>query len=139
MTAGERLAEAAETFVGAPFRLHGRDAATGLDCVGLVMGSLASAGRKPLAPSGYSLRNASIAQWLPAAAANGFESVCGRIHAGDVLLVVPGPAQHHLMIAVTGGQVIHAHAGLKRVVRHPLPSPLDPAAHWRLIDSDKDT
>ena len=33
---GEALATAAEQLIGIPFRLHGRNPETGLDCVGVV-------------------------------------------------------------------------------------------------------
>ena len=47
------LAEAALGLLGVPFRLHGRDPATGLDCVGLVAEALRRAGRRPDASPGH--------------------------------------------------------------------------------------
>jgi cell wall-associated NlpC family hydrolase len=138
MSAGKRLALAAEGFLGVPFRLHGRDPATGLDCVGLVSASLEAIGRETNTPRGYRLRNASIMQWASMAADNGLLAVDSEVTAGDLLLVVPGPAQHHLLIAVTDSCVVHAHAGLGRVVIQPRPSQLQPLAHWRLLDPDKE-
>ena len=45
MTA-ESLALAAEALEGAPFRLHGRDPVTGLDCIGVLAQSLEAFGQK---------------------------------------------------------------------------------------------
>jgi cell wall-associated NlpC family hydrolase len=127
-----RLSEAALALVGAPFRLHGRDPATGLDCVGLVFASLAMIGCKPVAPRGYGLRNLSIDQWMAFAERSGLEPAPGVVESDDILLTALGYGQHHLMIAAEHGEVIHAHAGLRRVVRHQR----DPAgtiiAKWRI-------
>ena len=50
---------------------------------------------------------------------------------GDVLLLRPGPAQVHLAIVGAGG-LIHAHAGLGRIVLTPPPLPWPIERHWRL-------
>jgi len=120
------MAQAALGLVGSPFRLHGRDPATGLDCVGLVGAALAAAGGQPVAPAGYGLRNLGIDRWLPLAERSGLTPVMGPIEEGDVLLIALGFAQHHLAIAIDPVSVVHAHAGLRRVVRQPR----DPA--WRI-------
>ena len=39
-------------------------------------------------------------------------------HAGDLLLLAPGPYQHHLAILTDRG-FVHADAGLRRVVETP--------------------
>ncbi|NCP13757.1 MAG: C40 family peptidase [Sphingomonadales bacterium] len=127
MTAtGETLAEAARALIGCPFRLHGRDPATGLDCVGLVSAVLQANGARPAPPSGYALRNLDIAQWLPSARESGLVLSIGPIRAGDVLLIALGHYQHHLAIAADPLCVVHAHAGLRRVVLQPR----DPA--WQI-------
>ena len=41
-----------------------------------------------------------ITRHLQFAARAGFVSVAGAIRLGDLLLTVPGPAQHHLLVAV---------------------------------------
>lgn len=129
---GEALAAAALHLVGCPFRLHGRDAATGLDCVGLVGAALAAVGGRPIAPGSYGLRNLDVAQWLPLAAQSGLTPASGAARAGDVLLIGLGFAQHHLVIAADAGCVIHAHAGLRRVVRQPRDPAWQVHAMWRL-------
>lgn len=138
MSAGERLALAAGGLVGVRFRLHGRDPGTGLDCVGLIAASLAACGRIAAVPSGYGLRNAAITGWIGCAARSGLVPATGGVRPGDVVLTCPGPGQHHLMIAADAASVIHAHAGLGRVVRQSLPARFAPCARWRLPDPDFD-
>ena len=129
---GEALAAAALDLVGCPFRLHGRDAATGLDCIGLACAALAAAGGRPVAPDGYGMRNLDIAHWLPLAERSGLTPATGAVKAGDVLLVALGFAQHHLVIAADAASVVHAHAGLRRVVRQPRDPAWQVGAMWRL-------
>ncbi|WJY19455.1 NlpC/P60 family protein [Alteriqipengyuania flavescens] len=129
---GLRLAEAAIGLVGTPFRLGGRDQATGLDCVGLVAESLLRAGFPVAAPHGYALRNLSIARWLPFAGKAGLRVAVGPILAGDVALCRPGPGQHHLLIHVAGDRFVHAHAALRQTVLTPGPVPWPVEARWRL-------
>lgn len=126
------FARAAEGLIGTPFRLHGRDPASGLDCVGLVFASLAAIGRDPVAPRGYGLRNCTIAHWLRHAGWSGLALTDGAVLRGDVLLVQPSPVQHHLLIVSHPGEVVHAHAGLRHVVRQPLMPDARVALHWRL-------
>ena len=47
------LAQAAGELVGTPFRLQGRDCAHGLDCIGLVLVSLARIGVELRLPADY--------------------------------------------------------------------------------------
>lgn len=131
-TLAARFAAAAEGLVGAPFRLHGRDPATGLDCVGLVAEALRRSGRMPLSPAGYRLRMLDVTPLLHFAAANGLASARPPVAAGDVILVHIAGVQPHLLVAAEGGGLVHAHAGLGRVVRQPGPSPWPAAACWRL-------
>ena len=134
--AGVRLALAAEALVGVPFRLHGRDVGSGLDCVGLIGAALAgagiAAGARPM-PTGYTLRMMEIDGWLADAAGWGFAVVAGEgdIWPGDVLLLVAGPAQFHFAVADRGGGIVHADAGLRRVVQSVLP-PWPRRGQWRL-------
>ncbi len=129
------MADAALGLVGCRFRLHGRDPATGLDCIGLVHAALTAAGCAPVPPRGYGLRNIAIDGWLPMAAQSGLVAAHGPVCAGDILLLALGYAQHHLVIALDAENVVHAHAGLRRVVRQPR----DPAgrieAAWRVSPS----
>lgn len=129
---GLRLAQAAESFAGVPFRLCGRDPALGLDCVGLVLAALAASGRTVADLPPYRLREQSIARFLPLLPANGFVPATGPVRAGDLLLARPGPAQHHLLLCGQRNNAVHAHAGLGRVCLAPLPLPWPVEQFWRL-------
>jgi cell wall-associated NlpC family hydrolase len=129
---GAALAAAAESLIGVPFKLHGRDPRRGLDCVGFVAAALAVSGRTVRAPAGYRLRHCEIDGYLPLADAAGFVAAEGPTQPGDILLTRPAPAQFHLMMAAMGGAFLHAHAGLGRVVASPAPLRWPVERHWRL-------
>lgn len=123
---GDGIVARARDCLGAKFRLHGRDPATGLDCVGLV----AWAHRRGDVPTGYRLRSGSAdgyAAMLTAAGLRRTEAVLP----GDVLLCMSGPGQFHLGIASEAG-LIHADAGLGRVVERPGEAPWPVVSRWRL-------
>lgn len=129
---GQAVAAAASALVGVPFRIHGRDPRFGLDCVGLVACALKAVGVHPITPSGYAMRNASILCHLRCAEASGMVPADPPIEAGDILLVEPGPAQQHLIVADGRAGFIHAHAGLRKVVRMCGPLPWAVVTAWRL-------
>ena len=122
MNAAVKTARAA---VGARFRLHGRDPASGLDCVGLA----AWAHRVAIVPSGYALRSADVDRTMMLIARAGLRRV-SRPKPGDLLLARAGPGQLHLGIW-TGTGVIHADAMLRRVVERPGPPPWPIIGYWR--------
>lgn len=125
-----RIERAALSLVGAPFRLHGRDAAGGVDCIGLVWLALEQAGCGiGTVPASYSVRGGSADSIDAVLRGAGFRRV-RKPRAGDIVLVQAGVAQMHLMIAVAGGH-IHAHAGLGRVVEMPGASPWPQIMRWR--------
>ena len=135
---GATLAEAAEALVGTRFRLHGRNPATGLDCIGLFAAAMAAIGRPPRVPNGYSLRLDDIARFRPLAPSFGFAEATGALVPGDVVMFAVGPAQFHLAIAATGGGIVHAHAGLRRVVCGPPGEDWARVGHWRLAPESED-
>jgi cell wall-associated NlpC family hydrolase len=105
--------EAARALIGVPFRLHGRDPATGLDCIGVVacaLGGLA-------VPTGYRLRQGSADAIVAGLDAAGLVRA-DLPRAGDVLLFRAGAAQFHLGV-MTGQGFVHACALLRRVVETP--------------------
>lgn len=132
---GAALAEAALALEGTRFRLHGRHAETGLDCIGLLHAALAAIGRKPVLPNGYRLRSRVVPALAPIAVRNGFAAVTGRVTAGDVLSIGVGGCQHHMMIAIGGSGFVHAHAGIGRVALHLGALPGTLTGHWRLVDA----
>ncbi|MEQ8740955.1 MAG: hypothetical protein RID59_20710, partial [Hoeflea sp.] len=106
---------------------------TGLDCVGLVAACLREIGREPFAPSGYGLRNRTIDRWISCARRSGLAEVADAPLPGDIALVSPAVAQHHLIIIDHDWRAIHAHAGLRRVVSEPLGHAFLSIIHWRLL------
>jgi hypothetical protein len=122
-----RIGKAAMTLVGVPFRLHGRDPATGLDCIGLVAEAMARAGYTPVAPHGYSLRASSVEALFPFVSANGLKQVRKD---GAIALVMVNPLQPHLAVRVPGG-FVHAHAGIGRVTFLPGELPWPIHTQWR--------
>lgn len=134
---GNAIAEAAEACLGTPFVLHGRDPAAGLDCIGLIEQAIAATGGTPRLPRSYALRTS---QWaaLPAIATGlGFVEVTARLEAGDICLIQPAPAQWHFAVAACSqAGLIEAHAGLRRVVRTPLPYPHPILRRWRWVGTE---
>lgn len=130
--AADALASAAEALAGTRFRLHGRDQATGLDCLGVLAASLAAIGRPAPVPRDYALRQRALPALGEIAAACGFEPSGPPVRPGDALLARVAVCQWHLLLAVSGGRFVHAHAGLRRVVVQPGPLPWPVAEHWRL-------
>lgn len=63
--------------------------------------------------------------------AAGFEPVGDDVGEGDVALLALGAGQFHLGLMGTD-RMIHAHAGLRRVVETPLGDAVDAMARWRL-------
>lgn len=134
---GSAIALAARQCLGAPFRLHGRDPATGLDCVGLVAWALDRAGQGVMAPADYSLRMADSERVFAFAKAQQWQPLNAYPpRTGSILLLRPSPVQLHLGI-VAGAHFIHAHARLRRVVEAPLPPVADIVAAWAVPSSMK--
>ena len=134
MSTREAFAAAAGALCGTPFRLHGRDAETGVDCVGLVVVAVERCGRTVVAPEGYTLRALTVAPLLGFAARNGFAAVDVAVvaEAGDLLLLRPSPIQAHLAIVLDGERFVHADAGLGKVVIGEGALPGEMIARWRL-------
>lgn len=132
---GDALAAAAESLLGTKFRLHGRDPATGLDCVGLCLTALARVGRNIAVPASYGLRNRDVARLFDHAGQAGLALHEGLTLPGDIVLIQPDALHFHLLVAVRGGRFVHAHAGLRRVVTMPGPLAAPVIRHWRLTST----
>lgn len=115
--------------VGVRFRPQGRDPALGVDCVGLVWAAYAAAGYVLLAPRDYPLRGWGRGRIVAALEVAGFRVVADA-RDGDVALLALPAGQFHLGL-IARGRMVHAHAGLRRVVEVPL-GELHDAAIWRL-------
>jgi len=131
---GDRLAIAAAGLIGSRFRLHGRNPETGLDCVGVLAAALEQAGFRANLPNDYAMRSQNIGRVADLAGDWGFASVAGERLPGDVLLIRVGPCQSHFVLCGQDGTVIHAHAGLRRVVQSPSLPEGDVIGQWRLLN-----
>ena len=98
---------AARACVGTRFRPQGRVPGLGLDCIGVAVAA-ARGGDHDGAVE-------------PVLIAMGCRRVA-RARPGDVILYAPAPGQRHLAV-LAGPDLVHAHAGLGRVVE----GPADPA------------
>ena len=113
------------TLVGVPFRLHGRSAETGLDCVGVAARVFGIAD----VPRGYAVRTAdgdAVAAMIDAA---GLVRATRPEKPGDLVLLKSGPAQCHLAVMTEAG-FVHADAGIGRVVETPGVLPWPVLAVW---------
>ena len=108
---GERVAAAARALVGVRFRAQGRDPALGLDCVGVAVAALRGAGVHLAVRDDYPLRSAA---WNPRDEPGALMR-CDGTEAGDVLLLRVDATQLHVAVRIAGG-IVHADAGLRRVV-----------------------
>ncbi len=131
------IVAAARSAIGTRFRLHGRDPAFGLDCVGLVAVALRAGGATAIVPDGYALRSGDADAVAAMIVAAGLAPAT-EPEAGDVLLCRAGPGQLHLGIDGglgsdhLSGSIIHADAQLRRVVERPGPPPWPVIGRWRL-------
>lgn len=105
----------ARALIGTRFRLHGRDPASGLDCVGLITCACPAITRPP---DGYALRGGNAAGFAAMFVDNGMAQRDGAPHPGDILLLQPSAAQFHLGVW-SGESLIHADGVLRRVVETP--------------------
>ena len=125
-----RIVAAARSAVGARFRVHGREPATGLDCVGLAAWALEAGGFSGVVPSGYRLRGGNAGRVAAVVEAGGLVRVADALP-GDLVLAASGAGQLHLAIATEGG-FVHADAGLRRVVERPGAVPWPVVGRWRM-------
>lgn len=110
---------AARAAIGAPFRPHGCNPDTGLDCLGLVIHVAGTLGLQTCVPA-YSL-NGDQRALEAGLIAHGLTALHpDAAQPGDVLLLAVDAERRHLAIRTQTG-VIHAHARLGRVVEHRMP------------------
>lgn len=131
----DAVVTAARTLVGVRFRPQGRDPDHGLDCVGLAAAALEDAGRLIAVPNDYPQRGGNADGFMAAIDRSGL----GRIDpadaaGGDLLLIETGAAQFHLAIRTEAG-VIHADAGLRRVVETAAQPAGTVIAAWRVEEA----
>ena len=97
MKRAERMVFAARAMIGAPFRLHGRNPPTGLDCIGLALRVLEQAGHKRLGggmiPAAYSVRGGTAEQFGTTMRAAGLRAV-RRAKAGELAIAAEHGGRH---------------------------------------------
>jgi hypothetical protein len=126
---GARVAAAARALVGVRFRAQGRDAALGLDCVGVAVVALRRAGVRVAVRDDYPIRSAAMrADDEPAGLRR-----CAGDAPGDVLLLRVDATQVHVAVRTAGG-IVHADAVLRRVVERPGALDWPVVAAWRVVD-----
>jgi lipoprotein Spr len=123
------IVAAVRACVGTRFRAQGRLAGVGLDCVGVALIAAAAAGVVIAVPA-YALGGDREAELDRAIAAAGCRRVANA-SCGDLLTIAPSPGRRHLAV-VTDRCVVHAHAGLGRVVEGPIDPSWTVLAAWRL-------
>ena len=128
---GHRAFAAARGMLGVRFRPQGCDPETGLDCVGLVWAAYACAGRRLTRPAAWPLRGWRAERIHAALADAGFRHAEDDAMAGDVAVVALPAGQFHLAL-IAGESMVHAHAGLRRVVENPIDAATRIAPRWRL-------
>ena len=132
MSRRDRVVAAAKGAVGATFRLHGRNPAYGLDCVGLAGLALRAGGYDGDIPADYPVRGWMASQMMEAIDAGALVRT-DRPAPGDLLLFAIDAAHFHLGIKTPGG-IVHADASLRRVVERPGVPPWPLVAAWTLTD-----
>jgi murein DD-endopeptidase / murein LD-carboxypeptidase len=121
---------AARAGIGTRFRAQGRQVGLGLDCVGVALLAAAGAGAPVAAVPAYALSGDHDRLLSQTLAALG----CRRVRMaqpGDLIEYCLAPAHRHLAVLSEAG-IIHAHAGLGRVVEAPPPDEWCPVAYWAL-------
>ena len=118
-------AERARALVGTRFRLQGRGE-RGLDCIGLVIAAFGLDARE--FRRDYRLRSQHRRELENGLAAHFRRVAPGASRPGDVMLMVVDEQQLHLGVKTELG-LVHAHAGIGRVVETP------GAPEWPVLDA----
>ncbi|OSZ69159.1 hypothetical protein CAP39_10235 [Sphingomonas sp. IBVSS1] len=125
-----RAVAAARAGVGTRFRAQGRTIGLGLDCVGVALLAAAGAGVRLAPVPAYALGGLHGDLLAATLLALGCRRV-RRAKAGDLVEFALAPGHRHLAVMSDRG-IIHAHAGLGRVVEGPAPDDWPVVAHWAL-------
>jgi murein DD-endopeptidase / murein LD-carboxypeptidase len=119
---------AARTGIGTRFRPQGRLPGVGLDCVGVALLAAAGAGLQLGPVPAYALCGDHAHMLAHTMRALGLRRV-RRPQPGDLVEYAFGPGHRHLAL-ITDRGILHAHAGLGRVVEAPAPDDWAVVACW---------
>lgn len=125
----DAIVAAARACVGTRFRPQGRMPGTGLDCIGVALIAARAAGITFAVPR-YTLSADHQAMVESVLAARGC-TPAGVPAPGDLIVAAPAPLRRHIGVISPAG-VVHAHAGLGRVVEGPLDPGWTIIGAWRL-------
>jgi lipoprotein Spr len=125
-----RAVAAARAGVGTRFRAQGRAIGLGLDCVGVALLAAAGASVKLGPVPAYALGGLHDGLLATTLIALGCRPV-RRARPGDLVEYALAPGHRHLALISDRG-IIHAHAGLGRVVEGPAPPDWPVAGRWAL-------
>lgn len=131
MRRNDDVAARARALIGTRFRPQGRGR-EGIDCIGLAAAALGLAEAR----RDYALRGGDLVALEAELSAAGLRPVEERL-AGDVIVLRSGPGQLHLGVW-TGEGMVHADAGLRRVVERPGAPPWPVVGIWRSLDCARD-
>lgn len=123
------IVAAARACVGTRFRGQGRLPGVALDCVGVALIAASAAGVTVAVPP-YLLGGDRESDLDGLIAASGCHAVAVAAP-GDLMSIAPCLNRRHLAIVTEAG-IVHAHAGLGRVVEGPLDSAWTILGAWRL-------
>lgn len=123
---GADIVARARSLIGVRFRPQGRDREGGLDCIGL---AAVAVGAEQVR-SDYALRGGTLADLETELGRAGLRRT-DRRGAGDLLVMRSGAEQLHLGVW-TGDGLVHADAGLRRIVERPGPPPWPILSQWRV-------
>ena len=135
MTDAGTVAAAAARCIGTPFRPQGRTPGLALDCADVVIVALAAVNRFVIDLHGYRLHGNFEDKVVEALRSVGCHTTKNGSRAGDILLFRVAPLQFHLAVSSVSA-LIHAHAGVGRVVESPANPDWVIVARFRLPNSD---
>jgi murein DD-endopeptidase / murein LD-carboxypeptidase len=124
------IVAAVRACVGTRFRSQGRTPGLGLDCVGVALVAAGAAGMSGIRVPAYALGGDHEARMTDFLAGVGCLPVVDA-EAGDMLVIAPSQRLRHIAVMTPFG-VVHAHAGLGRVVEGPIDRDWAVLGAWRL-------
>ena len=128
------IVAAARGCVGTRFRAQGRLPGLGLDCIGVALIAASAAGAADLTAPPYTLSGDNENRIDAVLMTSGCRQLVDEPpEAGDLLVVAPALGRRHLAV-VTDTGLVHAHAGLARVVEAPADPGWVSVSAWRLPD-----